>query len=242
MSRTKENFTDIHMHVIPGVDDGASDYDEALRMLITAEEEGIRNIIATPHSGAFDGFFNPVKKTFNKLKEMVAEECIDVNLMLGAEIYVEGQAVSKVVSGLKRGKYPTLNGTEYVLVEFDICSEDYEDAETSVHYLTKNGYTPIIAHAEKYRFSVGQIYELSEQGCFLQVNFSDVIPGRYESEANEKAKRMLLDKKVDFFATDAHNMDRRPPIITESIDYLYQNYETDYIDKILYDNVKVLLS
>ncbi len=69
-----EKCMDIHMHVIPGVDDGAKDMDEALSMLRCAEEQGIGTVIATPHSGAFEGFFNPVRKQFEELKKRVSEE------------------------------------------------------------------------------------------------------------------------------------------------------------------------
>lgn len=82
----KENYSDIHMHVIPYVDDGADDFEDALAMLRIAYEDGIRNVIATPHSGAFDPWRNKVKENYLLLCERIRDEEIGINLMLGAEI------------------------------------------------------------------------------------------------------------------------------------------------------------
>ncbi len=234
-------YTDIHMHIIPDVDDGANDMKEALSMLEKASSEGIKTIIATPHSGAFDGLFNPVKKRYEALKEIAREKGITIDLRLGAEICVGSKDIKSVIRNLKKKKYPTMNGTGYVLIEFDLCTDDFCDAEFCVSELTERGYTPIIAHAERYSYTVDQIYELAEIGCLIQVNYSDVLPGQFKSSDCDKANKMLKDQRVDFLSTDAHGIEWRKPEIQRAIVYLYENYDKAYLDKVLFENPKKLI-
>ena len=236
-----KSYTDIHMHIIPGVDDGANDMEEALSMLEKASSEGIKTIIATPHSGAFDRRFNPVVKRYEALKEKARDEGITIDIRLGAEICVGPNDINKVVRNLKKKKYPTMNGTEYILIEFDFSSDDFGDAVLCVSELTSKGYTPIIAHAERYSYTVDQIYELAEIGCLIQVNYSDVLPGLFKSDDCVKANTMLKDKRVDFVSTDAHGIERRKPEIQQAIAYLYENYDKDYLDRILFENPRKLV-
>ena len=242
METTDKNYADIHMHVIDGVDDGAGSVEKSISMLEMAYFEGIRTIIATPHSGAFDGLFNPVKRKYNALKEAAREKGIDIDIRLGSEIFVDGGIINKVIRNLNKKRYPTMNGTEYILIEFDLCTDDFEDAAACVVALTAEGFTPIIAHAERYRFTVDQIYELAEMGCLIQVNFSNVLPGKFASSAYDKACRMLKDKQVDFLSTDAHGIDWRKPEIQQAVAYLYENYDKDYLDRVLFENPKKLVS
>lgn len=232
-----KKVTDLHMHIIPDVDDGAGSIEESLAMLRLAESEGIGKIIATPHSGAFDGMFNPVRKRFELLKAKAKEAGIDVDLRLGCEVYVDGEEIKRVLKCLKKGKYPTMDGSDYVLVEFDLCSENFEEAVDCVNMLTAAGYTPIVAHAERYRYSVDQIYEMCELGCLIQVNYSNVLPGQFGSAAHDKAIQMLKDKRVSFLSTDSHGIKRRKPAISEAVCFLYDNFDKDYIDKVLFDHV-----
>lgn len=228
----KNGYTDIHMHVIPYADDGAEDFDDALNMLRIAYDEGIRRVIATPHSAAFDLWRNRVRDNFALLKEKVAEEGIDIKLSLGSEIFITPDNIKKTLRRIKRGKYPTLADTNKVLIEFELCERDYKGIAKSICGLIESGYMPVIAHAERYQFSIDQIYELAEIGCMLQINFEDVIPVKGDF-MSEKANIMLKDEMVSFIATDAHGSKRRTPHIKNELEYIWANYESEYIDNIV---------
>ena len=240
MSENVQYYSDIHMHVIPGVDDGAGSMDIALSMLKLAEVEGMKDIIATPHSGAFDHLTGRVLPKFKDLKRSIERSDLSINLMLGSEIYVDGEEIEAAIRKLKKGKYPTLNGSRYVLIEFDLCSDDISDAAVCINRLTESGYIPIIAHAEKYKFDVNDIYELKEMGSLIQVNYTDTIPFS-GSEMTYKTSTMLKDEMVDFVATDAHNMTTRRPEITDAIGYLKDNCPAQYLEKLLYNNSQMIV-
>ena len=226
-------YTDIHMHVIPYVDDGADDFDDALAMLRMAREEGIRRVIATPHSGAFDPWRNEVRKNYELLKEKIADEEIDVELMLGAEIRLDPVEMKKIMRRIKKGKYPSLNGTNVLLIEFLPVEQDFYAIAKCIETIISAEYGVVIAHAERYnKISVEQIYELCEQGCLIQINYDDVIPIKGD-RISEKANRMLKDRRVSYIATDAHHSYRRTPQIQEAIEYLYKNYDSDYVKQVL---------
>ena len=228
----KINIADIHMHVIPYADDGAEDFDDALKMLRIAYEEGIRSVIATPHSAAFDLWRNRVSENFVLLKEKAYEEGIEIKLSLGAEIFISPENIKKTLKRIERGKYPTLASSNKILIEFELCERDFEGIYESIGLLIDAGYQPIIAHAERYQFSVEQIYEYVEQGCMLQINYEDVIPVKGDFMSG-KANRMLKDEMVSFIATDAHGSKRRTPHIKEELEYLYRNYDNEYLESII---------
>lgn len=134
------------MHVIPAVDDGADDFDVAIQMLQIAYDEGIRRVVATPHSAAFDGWgaSKRVGKQFQKLNEIVKYRGIDIEISLGAEIYVDSHEISRALRKLKNCVYPIMDEHKTVLIEFSLSEDDYDDVRICVDKLTNNGYAPII--------------------------------------------------------------------------------------------------
>ena len=231
----KENLTEIHIHLIPGVDDGADSYETARAMIECAYNEGVRNIIATPHSASFDDRRNPVIPVFNKLKEKTRADYPDLELMLGAEVYVEKSEIKRVIRKLKHGKYPAMNNTSYVLTELPLSSDAFDEAQLCISRLIDAGFSPIIAHAERYLFSVEQICELKEMGALIQLNYCDIIPRR-DYPMTIKAAKILGDEMADFLASDAHNMCYRSPDVSEALEYLDKMCSETYLKRILYEN------
>lgn len=228
-------YIDIHTHIIPGVDDGADSFEEALEMIKYAHLQGITRLIATPHSSAFDEQNSLVTTNFSYLRELIEKENLTISLMFGSEIYIDKDVIKTVIKKLKKHKYPTLNGTSYILVEFSPSEESFEDALYCVSYLADSGYFPIIAHAEKYHFHPERIYELKENGCLIQVNFEDILPNEAFS-TSQKAQKMLENKMIDFLATDTHNTSYRRPEITKELIFLKNNCSNTYLNKVLRDN------
>ena len=109
-----ESLTDIHAHIIYGVDDGARTPNESLKLISMAREQGIKKIIATPHTVP-ELTSDEIVKKLNIIKSKVKEEHIDCKLYTGQEIFYS----EKAIENLKSGKYLTLADSEYILVEFD---------------------------------------------------------------------------------------------------------------------------
>ena len=109
---------DIHTHIVPGIDDGASSMEEALKMASMAYDEGIRVIVATPHYGLRNPGYDRDKsvKACHQLREKVMKIHSDMKVYTGNEIYYS----PGIVEDLDKKKALTIGGTSYVLIEFSV--------------------------------------------------------------------------------------------------------------------------
>ena len=241
------SLTDIHMHVIPCVDDGARSMDEALDMIRLAVSQGVDTIFATPHSSAFDDYEVPlsfsygksadiVKAQFEALRERVRDEGIPVRILLGCEVNCEDSDIRQIVDLLDTGIYPTMNGTKYVLAEFWQPQE--VDAFYRVERLLEARYTPIIAHAERYHFiNTDTAAALRKMGARIQINYYSLGEEK-KASTSEKARSLLAARLVDFLGSDAHQLDHRPPAIRQGAEYVRKTCEAEYAEKVLRGNAK----
>lgn len=231
-------MVDIHMHVIPAVDDGSTSLKESLEMLHLAAGQGITAVIATSHGEAFDrGYSRLVRSRFDELKDAVRDEIPSMQLYFGAEIFCSRYIIQKNISKLQRGIYPPLNGTKYVLSEFSPWEEE-EDAIYCLRKFQEAGYYPVLAHAERCDFvNWYSARRLREMNILMQINIYS-IREEMSPQIRERAKMLLRNRFVDFTGSDAHRMNHRPPSVRIGIKYLYENYDRDYIDRILSDNAR----
>ena len=127
-------MTDVHCHILPGVDDGAKDAMETRSMLEMAWNEGIRTIFATSHydSEMGTGIWKKRKEALEQTRQMAAEISPELKIASGAEIFFSEKAVEE----LEKGRIWTMNQSRYVLVEFFpeksffISKEDYRRCST----------------------------------------------------------------------------------------------------------------
>lgn len=203
---------DIHMHLIPGVDDGAENMEMALAMMIRAKQQEISRIIATPHSEVFRYSKEGGNIIFRRLLNTAAKVCPDMKLYLGCEVYCEAGIMDQVLEDVTTGRYPTMNGSRYVLMEFSMYAEP-EGALTCVEAMVNGGYTPIIAHMERYRNlcdNMELVDRFRELGALIQINVYSLFDEDKDSIKNW-ARRLVQERKVDFLGTDAHRTYHRPP-------------------------------
>lgn len=234
---------DIHMHIIPGVDDGSWNMDMSRSMLFMAYEQGIRKIIATPHSSAFkENTYKYVEESFRKLKRMAEKFLPDLQLYFGCEISCRRMEIDKIVSELETSMIPSLNRTRYVLIEFS-SSVKGEEIMECVQRLTKEEWHPVLAHAERYREifkNDSDIENLQKIGCLFQINVYSLFDEENE-EIKKNAIRLIEDKRVAFLGSDAHRTMHRPPSVKYGLQFLYDYFEKEYIDQISYRNAEKLL-
>lgn len=238
----KRQMTDIHMHLIPGVDDGAMDMEMALVMIIRAKEQGISRIIATPHSEAFRYSKEGGKIIFKRLADAAAKVCPDMKLYLGCEVYCEAGIMDQVLEALDSGKYPTMNGTKYVLMEFSQWVYP-ENTVSCVEAMVKAGYKPIIAHMERYKYlrdNMDLVDRFRELGALIQLNAYSLFD-EMDGAIKNWARRLVRERKADFLGTDAHRTYHRPPSAEMGINWLYENAERAYADAVCRGNAMRLL-
>jgi len=234
-------MTDIHMHLIPGVDDGAMDMEMALMMLL-AKDQGISRIIATPHSEAFHFSNEDIRVIFHRLTATAVKICPDAELYLGCEVYCETDIMEQILELLDSGLYPTMNGTQYVLMEFSQWVYP-ENTASCVEAVVKAGYKPIIAHMERYKYlrdNMELVDQFRDLGALIQVNAYSLFDETDDSIKNW-ARRLVEEYKVDFLGTDAHRTYHRPPSAELGLNWLYENVEPEYADAIAWGNATHLL-
>ncbi|MCI9565135.1 MAG: hypothetical protein HFG30_03885 [Eubacterium sp.] len=237
-----KGITDIHSHILFEVDDGSDSIETSLKLLRKEYEQGVRNIILTPHFhiGECMPESKLVREHFGQLMKLAKREIPELQLFLGNEI----MACNDMVRLLDEGVINTLAGTRFVLVEF-YPSVQYETMLKYISNLLNGGYNPIIAHCERYaclhstfkKIHAKNLSHLIEMGVYLQVNAVSVF------ERDVKFVEKLIDNDyLHFIATDAHSLGHRNVYWDKCIRFLRKRYNDDYLKWLLIDNPKKILS
>ena len=191
---------DIHNHILYGVDDGSKDLDMSLAMLKEEMEQGVSTIYLTPHQNKQTLTGPLLKERYQSFLEELKEKGIDMDIRLGAEIYYYPGLKQDLLSG----KALTMDESKYVLVEFSTRTET--NVSEIVYELVMAGFTPIIAHIERYPYlKKDDYFDIKEAGGLIQINSSSF--SRFSSRG--LIKYLLKNDLVDYVATDAHDNGRR---------------------------------
>lgn len=237
-------FVDIHVHLIPGVDDGPGTFEQFLQMLRVAYESGTRKLIATPHM-FLDPYNNSdLLKMFNRFADLVAELrrvteepefsfLSEMAVYLGSENYVSFE----FLEALRDRSVLTLNGSRYLLLEYPAFLAQ-GTLEYALEQVVAAGFVPVIAHPERYRGirnSPEAASRLLELGCVLQVNASSVL-----AESGSSLKRTalwLLDRDLaQIVATDGHGVNGRAPSFGAAFAKLSALYSPDKAQRLMIEN------
>lgn len=230
-----KGFIDIHSHILPGVDDGSDSYGTSIKMLKCAADNGIAGIILTPHNkpGHRNRDFSRTEVKFKELKDLVSHENINIDLYIGNELYYRNGLLEEIRDGMAG----TMAGSHYVLVEFSPL-ESYDYIRNGLYSLLMGGYSPIAAHVERYQNVCAKgvrIDELIEMGCYIQINAGSIM-GSFGAKTRRIARKMLKQHQVHFVATDAHDLGKRAPYLSDCADYISKKYGGDYARKLLCEN------
>jgi protein-tyrosine phosphatase len=236
----QSGFIDVHCHILPGLDDGSSSMEMTKELLRLELEEGVRQIVFTPHLR--DPWMHRVsaedtENAFCAVKEMAAEEFPELSLYLGSEFMYSGHVLED-----HRDWIRPMNGTSYVLVEF-MPSDEWTRIRTGVQNLLQAGFDPILAHFERYACLVEEpdrVYELTEMGVCIQSNTGAAL--HPESRKVKKfLKTMFRDGQVHLMATDCHDPDRRAPHVMDAYKLIAKKFGEDYANDIFCNNALTLL-
>lgn len=197
---------DIHSHIIFKIDDGAKSIEESVILCRQAMENGIKSIVATPH---FKNYRNIERFVIDRdsrldfLRERLSEEEINVTLYAGAELYLNRSIFT--AGDLDE---LTINNSRYMLCEFPLGPFNVKEGLQAITELTYRGYTPIVAHPERY-YEIRRNFEIIEQlldiGVVFQVN-ADSLAGNIDDGAQEIATQLIKEGVAKFIASDAHDI------------------------------------
>ena len=208
---------DIHAHILPSIDDGPETIEESIELCKVAANDGIKTIVATPHSkdGVYETKSVEILKAVDTLNSQLKENRIDVKILPGAEIHIsEG-----LVESIKNGDVLTINnGGKFILFELPFVFIP-PGTDKFIFNLKSNGIVPIIAHAERitsFQRKPELVDQLVKIGARVQINAhcltKRAIPGE-----RKFAERLLKNRLVHFIASDVHSLNGRPPILSKAL-------------------------
>lgn len=229
---------DIHCHILPGLDDGANDMDEALDMADMAVESGVTTICVTPHTNLLQFFDDnyeskQLEDAFLEFQDALKAEHIPLRVVRGCEIFV----TPGVVDLVKQGMITTMNHTKHCLIEFDF-EEKAEFIESTIREFVDAGFRPVVAHPERYycvQDHPYQIFDWMREGALTQINKGSVL-GRFGKDCERCADYLLDMQAVTCISSDAHSPFRRTTDMREISEYIAREYSMQYRDELLYYN------
>ena len=196
--------TDLHSHLIPGIDDGAQDMEESIALIKKMMELGFTKMITTPHIMAdfYRNTSDSILTGLDLLREELNSREINVEIDAAAEYYLDETFENK----LNKGDILTL-GDKYVLFELSFVNYPQNLFEI-IDKILQKGYTPLLAHPERYSYlsvSIENYERLKAAGCYLQLNTLS-LTGHYGKVSQNIAEQMIDHYQVDFLGSDLHRM------------------------------------
>lgn len=210
-------FIDIHTHILHGIDDGAKDIEESLKIITKGIEEGISAFVLTPHLKEPSDWENLgyIKTRFETLKAECTKRHIDVSLTLGAELMITPDLPELV---LKNPDVTFGGKRKYLLIELPFYQLPLYTDEVLFNLLS-NGITPIIAHPERYLFIKKNSKTLNswvENGILFQMNAGS-LTRRYGFFVKRKATWLLKNGFVHFLGSDIHAYSEKYSLLAHAL-------------------------
>jgi tyrosine-protein phosphatase YwqE len=196
--------TDMHSHLLPGIDDGAPDIETSLELIRGLSDLGFKKLITTPHimQDMYLNTRNDILQRYELLKKTVQDAGIQTELGIAAEYFLDDN-----LKQLLAGKESLLSfGEGMVLVEFSMASEPIDFKELLFEMQMQN-YQPVIAHPERYVYHERNkefFEQLKSAGYFFQLNIMS-LAGAYGKSVNELAKYFIKHQYYELAGTDLHN-------------------------------------
>ncbi|RAP74020.1 tyrosine-protein phosphatase [Paenibacillus montanisoli] len=223
---------DIHTHILPGIDDGAADFDESLDLARAAVADGITAMIATPHhaNGRYMNDAAFTREQVERLRESFAAHKIPLDLYIGQEVRIH----SDMFDAWSAGELATLAGSRYILLEMPSSTVPKRMLEY-IHEFTIMGIRPIIAHPERNAEVVqnpDKLREMVDAGAYGQVTTHSILGG-FGKQIERSAWQLCRTGLIHTLSSDAHHIHRRGFRLREAYDRvrseLGEQFEQCYI-------------
>ncbi|WP_431029539.1 tyrosine-protein phosphatase [Lysinibacillus sp. LZ02] len=230
---------DIHAHILWDVDDGPSSIEETMHMLAQAVQEGITEIIATPHRHhpQYDVGYEKVNDQIYTLQEELKNNGIPLTLHTGHEVRLS----AKILSLHKEKKIHTLANSNYLLLELPSDHVPYYTTNI-IRQLLVEGIIPIIAHPERNKaIAERPIYleRLIREGAVAQITAGS-LAGHFGRTIQKISLNLVKTNLVHTYGSDAHNLTFRPFLFDAGLRYLEKRKALDAVDILLENNARVI--
>ena len=210
-------FIDIHCHIVPNIDDGATNLQQSVRMARTAVEDGTKGLIATPHQLGSNGRVTAkaITNGVALLQKQLDSAEIELPILPGADVRIDPE-LPKL---LKQGKVLTLaDRGKHVLLE--LPHNTYYPLDKLLKSLRRQGLVGILSHPERNRGIIKNpdvMWDVIEAGGLLQITAAS-LTGAFGSSCQEIAELAVDEGLIHFIASDAHDTEHRPFGMREAYD------------------------
>jgi protein-tyrosine phosphatase len=196
--------TDMHSHLLPGIDDGAPDVDTSIQLIKGMMELGYKKFITTPHvyPDLYPNTTETIQQAHAVLTERLQQEQMNVEVKAAAEYFIDEQFPERID---RKEQLLTIH-QNWVLVEISFISPP-PDLNETIFKMVVAGYQPVLAHPERYSFYHHQkeiFQQFKDRGCMLQINLLSLL-GYYGKSAQETARMLVQEQMVDLIGTDLHH-------------------------------------
>lgn len=231
-------FIDIHGHYAWDVDDGIPTKEESIAALDVASQNNIVSIVATPHiiPGAHTKEeIEHIQNRIHELKTIAAKKHIEV--YAGCELFLNHDCIEAIHNDM----FIPFENTHYLLAEFDVRKElgTSDEVEDYLYEIEVKGYTPIIAHVERYfkdELDLERIEEMIDSGYIIQVNASSLL-GYHGKHAQKFAYELIDNGFIHVIASDTHrSTGRRIPCLQDVFNVLSKKYDYQTLKTLMFDN------
>ena len=192
-------WTDRHSHILPGVDDGIQSVKDSLAILTMYEQMGVKKVWLTPH--IMEDCPNTPEKLKARFEELESAYQGKIELSLSAENMMDGLFVKRLEQGILM---PYGDNQDELLIETSYVQPPM-GMEGILRDMRKAGYTPVLAHPERYLYMDAEKYEnIKEMGVKFQLNVTSLI-GAYGKQVKERAEYLLNEGYYNYSGSDAHS-------------------------------------
>lgn len=231
---------DVHSHIIPGIDDGAINFDESYSMFVEANKAGFTDIISTSHyiEGHYEEDSIKRHAWIKAMNKILINNNMELNLHCGSEIYI----TQNLIKLIKDKKASTLADSKYVLFELPM-NNNIKYLNEIIFEIKSLGMIPVIAHPERYSYiqeNPNLAITLISQGALFQGNYASVI-GYYGKHAKRTLIKLLKANAIHFLGTDCHKMNDIYTKMDEIIKKLEKTIGKDKLEELSTINPKHIL-
>lgn len=202
----KQDLVDLHCHLLPGIDDGARDLSVTMELLRQELADGVAGVVFTPHfyyeRTTLEEFAAKRRDALKKTAAAVREQGLPLAAKAGAEVYFTPVLPTLDLRAL------CFAGTPYILIELPTTHHP-GGIEDTLFAVQQQGYTPILAHVERYPYVTEDptlLYRWVSGGALAQINAAGLIRGGHSAKVMARYIKWNL---VHLLATDAHNLEHR---------------------------------
>jgi protein-tyrosine phosphatase len=230
---------DIHCHLLPGIDDGPRNWEDAVELCRAMTDDGIRRAVATPH--LIDGIYENVRSRVQPLVAELRQRCrdggIDLDVLAGAEIDISSRFAGGATEDL-----PALGDGKAVLFEMPVAVVPHSMAEI-IFSARARGFVPVLAHPERNELlqdDPAMAAAWVEAGAALQLD-GDSLLGVWGRRTKRCGEELLIRGLLHAMASDAHSRDKRPPRLGRALERARELVGDDAV-KLVVDGPELILA